>query len=591
MSKNNYETPSKTNLSLFAALARRKQPRRGGMGLTSPELFGPTDRPLYLAVEAKQGADLKGSLELFENERLEKLADRFFSARLYPANVGRLMGNEDVVIAHLKNTFEPHISAASEQIGLRQGPQPKRVVEQDGKGVLIGVVDTGFDLTHPTFWSKDKKMLRVVSLWDQTTDDEFATDELMDAIRSGRKPGADKHGHGTHVASVAGGSLHEGSEGIAPGAQFLLVKTNFIETDDAVSWIFEKAGSTPCVVNLSFGGHDGAHDGSHVDEKLHHLQVQTEGRAIVVAAGNDRLRKIHCGFDFHSGELHEIPFDIFRPASELPSLFFSGWNSVCDQFVVSLVAPDGTPFQMPVTGRQGPMSNGLAEIYLAGQTDPTSPGLHETRVEVRFSEQPDIGALYGWRLMIQAKEVRLGRFDGWITLSQQGAFRPGQLVDPYGTITIPATGAGCIAVASHTSASTWKCEEHPFERSDRQAVLGRFSRFSSLGPTRDGRWKPDISAPGEHIRGALARQSAYSKLGERTQPSKDLITLHGTSMAAPVVTGVVALLLEKNNKLRAGRIMEILAKSARRDDHTREAEWSPAYGFGKIDAGKALGLV
>ena len=60
---------------------------------------------------------------------------------------------------------------------------------------------------------------------------------------------------------------------MAPAARFLLVKTDFINTDAAVSWTFRKAGPRPCVVNMSLGHHFGAHDGTDQEERLHRTLI------------------------------------------------------------------------------------------------------------------------------------------------------------------------------------------------------------------------------------------------------------------------------------------------------------------------------
>ena len=85
--------------------------------------------------------------------------------------------------------------------------------------------------------------------------------------------------------------------GIAPeGARFLLVKTNFLDTDrEAASWAFSKAKNRPCVINMSFGAPlQGAHDGSDVEERLHEALVGP-GKLIVISAGNERHDAIHIG--------------------------------------------------------------------------------------------------------------------------------------------------------------------------------------------------------------------------------------------------------------------------------------------------------
>ena len=120
-------------------------------------------------------------------------------------------------------------------------------------------------------------------LLDQVADREYTTSELELLWQAGNRVGDDELGHGAHVASIAAGSARVAHEGIAPGSRLLLVKTNFQETGDAVEWVFRKAKDKPTVVNLSFGDHRGAHDGTEKDQRLHQ-KLAGPGKLIVASA-------------------------------------------------------------------------------------------------------------------------------------------------------------------------------------------------------------------------------------------------------------------------------------------------------------------
>jgi subtilisin family serine protease len=165
------------------------------------------------------------------------------------------------------------------------------------------------------------------------------------------------------------------------------------------------------------------------------------------------------------------------------------------------------------------------------------------------------------------------RFDAWIerTVPDPGMVEP-ELWSRFAdydpneaiTLTTPATARSAITVASCPTAG---------------AV--RASPFSSRGPTRDRRDKPEIAAPGELIESSGAGARADNGLPLR-------VAMEGTSMAAPHVTGVVARLLGRQHDLRAERIRELLVKSAVRPTGS---DWDRNRGHGKVDAEAAMKLL
>ena len=181
--------------------------------------------------------------------------------------------------------------------------------------MLIGVIDTGIDVSHAAF--KSGGSTRIVNYLDQETGDEFTQAD----IDAGNAAGSiDVIGHGTHVAGIAAGngagSPNKKWRGVAPEADLAIVKTTFDTADIAVAikHIFDLADTRnqPCVINLSLGGHFGAHDGSSVSERMID-DLSGDGRVVVVSAGNEGRRLdtrniMGSGltFDIASGQHHGV---------------------------------------------------------------------------------------------------------------------------------------------------------------------------------------------------------------------------------------------------------------------------------------------
>ncbi len=172
-----------------------------------------------------------------------------------------------------------------------------RLVTETGKGAYVGIMDSGFDLSHPMFRAVDGT-LRVDALLDQTKNNRtYTRQQLQTGWANGSNPGADEDGHGSHVATIAAGSPYRGFEGVAPDARYLLVKSDMENLAPAASWIFRTAKSAPCVINISLGHHYGAHDGSDAEERVFERLVGP-GRIVMLAAGNERTDNIHIGARF-----------------------------------------------------------------------------------------------------------------------------------------------------------------------------------------------------------------------------------------------------------------------------------------------------
>ncbi len=597
MQKSTYKIHDKASLSLTSMLRRRVKKLAPSMAIRAagwrglqPDAVQKQDLVSLMIETSDEKAFDKEVPCLDANEAIKHLGENIYSAQVSLDRAEQLLKLAPVRRLQTKKKSAMHLDTATVDSKVRATPTGPRTVSETGKGVLIGIVDSGFDLTHPMFRDSTGK-LRVEGLLDQTSGGEFTTSQLetqWSGAVNPTAPGGDDHGHGTHVASIAGGTKHQGFEGVAPGARFLLVKTNFTDTDNAVSWIFNKAGTKPCVINMSLGHHWGAHDGTEVEEKLHESLVG-RGKVIVVSAGNERNDSIHIGGRFLAGTSETVGFRVLRQQPpDPPFAAITVWYDAQDKFDIALITPNGQVLPVPAIGSGDQFSNSRVDLELARATHAGPTPTIKAQILLSF-KSPTVGNSHlNWKLRVTCQSAVVGRIDGWFNNSGFGEFKPHSLVELGRTLGLPATGNGCIAVASHVTDNTWNSDDGP--ESDLNVMIGRSSPFSSQGPTRDQRQNPELSAPGQYLTAALATNSAMSFESDRTLNSKRLLTIEGTSMSAPMVTGAVALLLQKKPTLTSNAIRTLLMNSARTDSHTG-AVWNPTFGHGKLDIAKALSLV
>lgn len=177
-----------------------------------------------------------------------------------------------------------------------------------GKGVIIGIIDSGIDPKHPAFAG------RILRIWDQTLSGPGVTEgkygaELTDSLLTVSQ---DTNGHGTHVAGIAAG-VDPTYCGVAPEAELLIVKSDLDEGHiaDAVRYIFRVARELgrPVVVNMSLGGHFDPHDGSDSLSKI--IDSETgPGRIVCCAAGNEGNDNIHAQAVVPAGKTHTMRFNV-----------------------------------------------------------------------------------------------------------------------------------------------------------------------------------------------------------------------------------------------------------------------------------------
>ena len=320
-------------------------------------------------VEAAKGKDIKPLLARAKATKIEHIVDDFYSAVVPFENAKLIYEHADVTYVEAQKQKKRLLEKALIEGGI--GLPANRSVEVEGDGVVIGVIDTGFDLSHPAF-RDDEGKLRVDALLVQSVDEdeqtfserEFTAKQIETGWKNGSNPGADEDGHGTHVASMAAGSRFNSVSGVAPKARLVLVKTDFIRLTEATKWCFDKAGTRPVVVNMSLGGHHGGHDGASREERTLE-RMSGPGRIIVLAAGNEREDDIHVGARFSAGQTEVALMDI---STAERSETIVCWFDEKDDFEVSVISPSGTEMTAPASNASKSFSANGARLSLGRKT-------------------------------------------------------------------------------------------------------------------------------------------------------------------------------------------------------------------------------
>ncbi len=454
-------------------------------------------------------------------------------------------------------------------------------VPSNGEGVVIGIVDTGVDYTHPDFQDDQGSRLELFSFASRpqgqqvSSFQEFDRDALNQALQGGGNiPQGDPNGHGTHCLSIAAGN-GRGSDGqfrgVAPAASLVAVRSEPLLDTHTIYGIrrtFELAGERPAVVTLSLGSHLGPHDGTTALENVI-ARESGPGRIVVIAAGNEGQDSIHWSGDLLEGQDLLVPVAINDPQFQFVDL----WIPRGDEVDVLVETPDGVQFEADGQTRFTPF--GLFEAHF--RQDPINQDQNLTFFIVQGQQNQT------WQIRLSPRSVLHGEVHAWAGTANPGTsfnLFPGAQEREF-SVDIPATEERAVSVGSFVSRNGFDSVQGSLVAGGLQ--VGQLSPFSSGGPTRYGFLKPDIAAPGQFITAALSSNSDLAGNQQRQHPLGIYSTIQGTSMATPFVAGLVALLLQREPELTPEEVQQRLRLTARRDGQTGRV-WNSGFGFGKVDA-------
>lgn len=451
-----------------------------------------------------------------------------------------------------------------------------------GRGVIIGLVDTGIDYTLDAFRFEDGST-KILSLWDQTLDGtkeegvyfgaSFSKEDINAALASDNPlsviPSIDEDGHGTFMASAAASNTKDEYIGAAPKANLICVKLRrarqyyidryllssdnpaLYESTDfllGVKYILDQSIrlKMPVVIMIGMGSNTSAHDGNTMFEDYISFVSQRAGYAFVTASGNEANAKHHTQGKVTGGGTESINIKVGRQGVSFGTIIF---GPAFDKISVSVTSPTGEimarkPFKPGVEYKESLI-------------------LENTIIHLRYSVDSNNNIWVGlenategiWEIRLYGDDIVDGSYWAWLPITGQvdssvEFLRP---VPEY-TIVYPAAALRTMTCGAYSS----------FD--------GSLLISSSWGPTRLPKIAPDFVAPGVKVGGIYPE--GYG-------------TMTGTSVAAAVTAGAAALMLEwgivKNNlpSMNGEIIRNLFIGGAARGDNLDYP--NNQWGYGKLD--------
>lgn len=504
----------------------------------------------------------------------------------------------------------------------------------NGSGVVMGVMDIGFDLTHPTFLNDDRTAYRITRFWDQISPDtvgsplpvgrDFAFPDGQLTVQ--RSTDGITETHGTHTAGIAAGSGYDTDyRGMAPRAELCLV-SNAVNSDtlyipesdyykytsatDALGfqYIFDYADSVgrPCVISFS-EGYCPYFDSVDLLYEQYIDRMLGEGHILVSSSGNESVKYTY----------------IHKPASEPAVGAYT--NTYEDSFAFFMRSSQGNPrFTLLFGSRKNheyvdslgydisqlprcddPSFDSAPVIIDSLMVDtipytvttlkyPSAYNLNDTICCVELVADRPLTKTHEIALVISGEGAEAEVF----SVTNLRNYRQWTSAEIRSNILQPGCMRRVITVGSTVHRTGFVNYMGNYMDYSYNGSNGLYSRYSSVGPTFEGLIKPDVAAPGDNV---VSGYSSFYIENNPEAPDLNSDVAHfdyngrtyawnantGTSMATPVVGGAIALWLEANPKLTPEDVLGVLSRTCRQPD-PELAYPNNYYGYGEIDVYRGL---
>ena len=498
-----------------------------------------------------------------------------------------------------------------------------------GHGVIVAILDRGVDWGNKDFRNTNGST-RIASMLDLTDDSGsnspanaygmgtiYTRQQIDGALTYATNlPTRDALGHGTTTTGIACGNGNNlwKYRGVAFNATIISVKivaenvpahgnqpaeTAFYDPSRipvAIRFVRDQARALgmPAVMLLNIGSVGGPMDGTSSLCQAINTAVGSgiPGLVFVTGSSDDGSMANHAAGTVTQNGTAAIQISKGNDGA----LYFDLWYSSNDRFNVALQTPNGAfgPYLSPASNTDYDIQseNDFLYYHLGGDVNFYNTLAPEREIWVQIT-----GPNGNYTVSLTGASVANGSFNAslnpsrfWDSAGNSNYFTSFAFTNS--TVWDLASATNDICPNDYVHRTNWVDIDGFAESNADQGDIGQLWLGTGIGPTYDGRIGVDVSAPGDSVFTTYNTNSYWATF--RFNEIQDGMGRYGrasaTSAANPLVTGIIALMLEMNPKLDAPMVKRILHQSARADALTGAVP-NPQWGYGKVDAYAALSTV